>query len=506
VECYWLVWALYGPEDTGSAWLDAPFDEAGGTLRLRGAGFDPLSASEAMIGRSGSPPAPCNAGIQAVLTMLLAEAPDGVPQVNEWNVLHTWLVSWGRLVEQAGGLRKLWETIDARMVKGSAVDEVSCEQLFAPLRLPPKPSCLRELFDDPAAALAAVASASVEGWIWHEDLVRVWWECPGGRDCQLPACHHAALGLRAVMAERAEFARAHPIKGAAYPCPRDWKRWGCAAEPTDAALYQEVQQVMHRRFHSMPYPVKAGLTDKNYRRRGGKFEFPSRLDSFIDGLHLRTKGLREAWVKRGRKTDTPEVRAAAVSEMLLRLRWDDSDDLARTKLTRIVACIWDGLEGRPAPADPPSSALWLDDGHGVDLPEVTEVEDGRGPRCCADEALEALDKELQQQLEALPADLWARMEAFADARPREGRLRLPAGLSPLQRKAVHMWADARGLRSKSFGMGRRRRLRLAAPDPAGETVAPEERPAEEEEEEEEAGDESEEWQEVMPAECTNEED
>jgi len=212
-------------------------------------------------------------------------------------------------------------------------------------------------------------------------------------------------------------------------------------------------------------------------------------------------------VKIGRKTAEPEVRAAAVNEMLLRLRWDDRDELARAKLTRIVACIWDGLEGRPVPFEPPSSALWLDDGKDADIPEAFTKIDSKGLRCSADEALEALDDELQRQLEELPTDLWAKMEAFAIAKPLRGRLRLPAGLSPLQRKAVHMWATARGLGSKSFGIGRRRRLRLAVPEAFGEGGALPAVIGNDEEHRDCASkeDDDEEWLVVKQAECSKDE-
>merc|ERR1712050_454800 len=63
-----------------------------------------------------------------------------------------------------------------------------------------------------------------------------------------------------------------------------------------------------------------------------------------------------------RETSGDDARNDAVAEMLLRLRWDDSDDRARAKLSQIVARIWDGLEGVDlADKSPLSSALWLDD-------------------------------------------------------------------------------------------------------------------------------------------------
>jgi len=62
-----------------------------------------------------------------------------------------------------------------------------------------------------------------------------------------------------------------------------------------------------------------------------------------------------------------------VEEMLLRLRWDDSDDMARRKLTKIIARIWDDLEGVDLTGQPPlSSALWLDDDDDAEVAAETQ--------------------------------------------------------------------------------------------------------------------------------------
>jgi len=63
-----------------------------------------------------------------------------------------------------------------------------------------------------------------------------------------------------------------------------------------------------------------------------------------------------------KSTSGDQARQEAVEEMLLRLRWDDSDEKARKKLSKIVARIWDDLEGVDMSGCAPlSSALWLDD-------------------------------------------------------------------------------------------------------------------------------------------------
>jgi hypothetical protein len=73
--------------------------------------------------------------------------------------------------------------------------------------------------------------------------------------------------------------------------------------------------------------VKEALADKEYRKRGGKFKFPSPMDTFIRGLHRRTADLHADWIGRlQRETAGEAARNEAVAEMLLRLRWDDSDE------------------------------------------------------------------------------------------------------------------------------------------------------------------------------------
>jgi len=69
------------------------------------------------------------------------------------------------------------------------------------------------------------------------------------------------------------------------------------------------------------------------------------------------------WTERLQKQTSGDAACAeAVEEMLLRLRWDDTDDRARAKLSQIVARIWNGLEGVDLTGKPPlPSALWLHD-------------------------------------------------------------------------------------------------------------------------------------------------
>lgn len=94
---------------------------------------------------------------------------------------------------------------------------------------------------------------------------------------------------------------------------------------------------------------------------------------------------------------------------------------------------------------------------------VVALAGGDGPPVVNDppaRAAEAMDEELQAVLEGLAADLRCRMESFAAERQAGSRLKLPPGLRPKQRKAVHLWAEAQGLHHRSFGWANRRRLHL----------------------------------------------
>merc|ERR1712187_177708 len=95
--------------------------------------------------------------------------------------------------------------------------------------------------------------------------------------------------------------------------------------------------------------------------------FASPLDTFIEGLHRRTRDLHEESLRKQSRT-----REEAVNEMLLRLRWNDDCIQSRNKLSQIVGRIWDGLEGVKSSDGPVSSALWLIDDEEEDWIEVRE--------------------------------------------------------------------------------------------------------------------------------------
>ncbi|CAK0817473.1 unnamed protein product [Prorocentrum cordatum] len=190
--------------------------------------------------------------------------------------------------------------------------------------------------------------------------------------------------------------------------------------------------------------------------------------------------------------------------MLLRLRWDDADAGARARLSEIVGRIWDGLQGVDlAEAAPIPSALWLGAGGGTARREPPgppaprlaagpgaaaapegkageaaaapgrRAEEARGPPQepaghprGAEAARAAMDPGLQAALDGLEHGLRERLRAFAERASPGQRVKLPLELRAVQRKAVHLWAEAHGLGHRSFGYRGRRRLHLTAPGSA----------------------------------------
>merc|ERR1712232_392043 len=183
--------------------------------------------------------------------------------------------------------------------------------------------------------------------------------------------HTVASSLRVLVERRKALVCKYPITGAEFPCLEEHSAesvaeiWGAPAHPVDVALHRKAMLRVWRRTMKVriSMTMKEALADKEYRKRGGKFKFPSPLDTFIRGLHKRTSDLHDDWKLRLQKeTAGEEARKEAVAEMLLRLRWDDTDSRARSKLSKIVARIWDALEGLDVAVMPPiSSALWLED-------------------------------------------------------------------------------------------------------------------------------------------------
>lgn len=354
-----LAWALLGSVDEDDAWLDREVDSsASRELNLRDAGFSLFTASdelEALELKSPGQSAPRAAGAAALMSIISSGGQaDGLPRASDWGILRQQMTAWARTVNTAGGLGVLWQRLDGLMIEGTAEHLEALNGAVAMLRTSPHRQGIRDAFAD-TSAIAAIATAACMPNAKPERSIR----------------HTVAGALRQLVEKRKALVRAYPIVGADFPQldahtrERVGEIWGAQAEPVDAALHHKAKLRVSRRMMKtrVSMSIREALTDKEYRKRGGKFAFPSPLDTFVRGLHRRTADLHDDWrVRLGLDTSGDEMRSNAVAEMLLRLRWDDSDNKARAKLSAIVARIWDALEGMDVSGRPPlSSALWLDD-------------------------------------------------------------------------------------------------------------------------------------------------
>merc|ERR1711977_668058 len=81
-----------------------------------------------------------------------------------------------------------------------------------------------------------------------------------------------------------------------------------------------------------------------------------------------------------------------------------------------------------------------------------------------------MDDDLIATFNGISEECRQNMERFTETREPGSRLKLPAYLKAKQRKAVHLWAEQRGLEHRSFGWASRRRLHLTVPGVRAEVV------------------------------------
>lgn len=355
-----LAWVVLGPCDAQAKWLDVPLEE-GKHIPEQQADFDVLTAAndlEALEAKQPGEYSPREKGL--VARLLSAPCPPafgGTPPFAVLGALHTLLTRWGAAADAHRDSGGLWKLLDELMTN----DEGSSEALLCLENVLQRAEriaamTLRDVLVDPAAILDVVART------YCGDLLPKRQERQGAESSL--RCDLASV-IRTTVQKRADAAREHPIVGCAFPCARRpspermHRMWGAAATPRDRSLYNEVRSVVHRR-HALEFlAVKDALTEKEYRRRGGIFAFPTPLDTFIPGLHQRTRDLHRDWART--RTMTEGLREEAIDEMLLRLCWDDRDKRARRTLKKIIGQIWDGLENLPT-GEPIPSALWVDGG------------------------------------------------------------------------------------------------------------------------------------------------
>ena len=374
----WLGWTLLGPPEASGPWLEALVPppnggDAGPPLRSTG-GFNALTAGDELEELERAAPgawAPRAAGVEVLQGLLARRAPAGVPGPHECATVCDVLPRWAQPAESQGGLAGLWQRLDSAMASDAKPQQSGAWLPRLPDDLCPAsgPLQLCRVVREPGA-MAAVIGECVRGCAVP---------APSGGDGKaVPLRAMVAAATRALVARRTRLVQEHPICGAAYPrvspCFNEEHArdiWGAPAAPADVALHAKARrQVFDSGFRWCAVSVTEALVDKEYRAMGGTFAFPSPLDTFVEGLHRRTRDLHEEW--RDRDARQADVRAAAVREMLLRLRWDDRDAVARAKLSHIVGAIWDDLAGVPAMGGPLSSALWLPDWPGASVGQADD--------------------------------------------------------------------------------------------------------------------------------------
>jgi len=359
----YIAWAMLGdPAANDDAWLDRPVLSTDmGDVCLEDCGFNPFCAPNELDELESTSPgktSPRPAGAAALLSFLCNKKTDTAPPPSGWACLRQQLSTWGTATEALGGSSALWKLLDQHMTDESEEYFKGVQQWLTVSRVPPAEGSqtLRGAFVDAAATVAAVTVSVC---------------LPTARPQDQSLRQFVAEWLRVAVAKRTALVRQYPIVGAAFPCLEEHSAksvseiWGSPASPLDPALHRKAMLRVWRRMMGVRITMttKEALTDKEYRRKGGRFTFPSPMDTFIRGLHQRTADLHRDWSDRlGLDTSGETARDEAVAEMLLRLRWDDSNETARSKLSHIVARIWDGFEGVDLSGKPPiTSALWLDD-------------------------------------------------------------------------------------------------------------------------------------------------
>eukprot|EP01090_Pellita_catalonica_P018975 TRINITY_DN6297_c0_g2_i1.p1 TRINITY_DN6297_c0_g2~~TRINITY_DN6297_c0_g2_i1.p1 ORF type:complete len:655 (-),score=131.08 TRINITY_DN6297_c0_g2_i1:90-1997(-) len=130
--------------------------------------------------------------------------------------------------------------------------------------------------------------------------------------------------------------------------------WGQTAKVDNAVLHKQARrEVLKTTSMAMENVITIdSLTEKRYKELGGTYSWPSESDTFIQGLHARTKALRIEWSQAGK--DLSED--AAVDEMLLRLRWDTRLHKTKPRLENIIRFLWNAYTHKgPKKSNIPSS-------------------------------------------------------------------------------------------------------------------------------------------------------
>lgn len=376
-----FAWAILGPVDGEHTWLESSLEHRCDFPDVKG--FNILTAAEELEAlEMACPSAYAPRSSTLVPWLLSGDSLEEGLEVTRWCALRDLLTNWGKLAERqlkAGGL---WKLLDNLMIDDDWATDRTLGQFANVLHSKPVCAVLKDALVHPGAFLKSAANVCLQYMNEGQDPI------------ETPRLVLASR-LRAVVDKRKAIARKYPIRSAAYPSAqgnphpismeRKLEMWGSPAAPTDKPLHEQVRHEVHQQHRGLSLVVKEALTDKEYRLRGGRFAFPTHVDTFILGLHRRTKDLHAHW-RMKHKASGERRKEAAIQELLLRLPWDDSDKQARDKLSKILACIWDSLEGTIHKGKPLPSALWLDDGEEMlDVHEQQSTTGGEHGKTAVDE-------------------------------------------------------------------------------------------------------------------------
>ncbi|KAH3743427.1 hypothetical protein Pelo_15188 [Pelomyxa schiedti] len=122
--------------------------------------------------------------------------------------------------------------------------------------------------------------------------------------------------------------------------------WGEEAYPDDAALHRTARLNVLRAMTYRSAITRSGEIEREYRQLGGTYSFRFG-DTYIRGLHQRTRDYFHDHQR--------QPKADAVTQVMLRLKWDDRIPGASARLQTIIDFLWDCELGKGRRDTVPSS-------------------------------------------------------------------------------------------------------------------------------------------------------
>eukprot|EP00005_Dracoamoeba_jomungandri_P004295 CAMPEP_0174258760 /NCGR_PEP_ID=MMETSP0439-20130205/7696_1 /TAXON_ID=0 /ORGANISM="Stereomyxa ramosa, Strain Chinc5" /LENGTH=1072 /DNA_ID=CAMNT_0015342387 /DNA_START=177 /DNA_END=3391 /DNA_ORIENTATION=- len=316
------------------------------------------------------------------------ERRDGRMSVEEWSGLVSLVGCWHSAQQEFGGLHAIFSILDNLMTDENPEHQSSFDSLIGFLKsrsiegvdvdkeavrgtllqcsiLPDLPSLLLAIQNSAATTIQTA-------WWAHSHAKRIPRGCPSQWKWVDPLVHpsrvsNAAFSFvifselrkmkvlekkerkyRKILEKRGEYAVSHCIRatlplnsmycwcGELFTPAHRYKVWGNQALPDDPSLFEKARRMVLKKQHYLSAVEIDSQSVKQYYLLGGSFSFAPG-DTYIPGLHERTKMLQIEWKRKGIRKPVE----AAVEEMLMRLRWDKSVPGAKRRLSNIIAFLWD---------------------------------------------------------------------------------------------------------------------------------------------------------------------